>query len=509
MFPRRCLGVVCLLVATGVSAAAQDQTIIVDQPLKLCGGFAKAALDEAQAASLVTAALGNAHPGKSTYYIVHATQFVPATGATSVRMTVAEEHWYVYYKPWQGKTNFWWFKDSRQFQHFKDTRIFGSSDVALVYLYVNVPTYESHRSLNDVAAFFLKKETKEQKAQDNAEKVALESDTTLTPAEREAQVNRKREERLQTLTKKLEDDLTPEAEAEARTKTGGGSALVLISWLEAERYLKALAVGDATITDELPLVNRDNGERLVGLSPTLATAGGFKALSTLFYRVDVTKKIPAPLQNLNAAITLAFGGQAAAATRLGVPLALDTAVCAGRTLAIKPLPSNMLVKAITMSSNGEEQVERSKQTFDNERKYWWDISLALPLKDHDDLTIDVSAGQVAAKKVEKTDLFAVVNLGMRRDTKRLQWQLIPTFVYGLPITGKPLQHHLVGFTIGLNYIQLLGGMRFDRRQQVATTSQNGTPVGVESTPSGTQWDHEWVWGLNIPVTTVVNLLKKK
>jgi hypothetical protein len=116
---------------------------------------------------------------------------------------------------------------------------------------------------------------------------------------------------------------------------------------------------------------------------------------------------------------------------------------------------------------------------------------------------------VAAKKVEKGDLFAVINLGLPRDTKKIQWQLVPTFVYGITITGKPLDHHLVGFTIGLNYVQLLGGVRFDRRKEIGTTVENGTPVGVESAPAGDKWDHKWVWGINIPVRTVVGLFSKK
>ena len=132
----------------------------------------------------------------------------------------------------------------------------------------------------------------------------------------------------------------------------------------------------------------------------------------------------------------------------------------------------------------------------------------LPLDLRRDLSIDVDGGQVAAKSVEKADLFAVVNLGLPRDTKKIQWQLIPNFVYGIPITGKPLKHHLVGFTIGLNYVQLLGGVRFDRRQVIATVVENGTPVGVEATPPGEKWAHEWVWGINLPVQTVVKALKK-
>ena len=77
----------------------------------------------------------------------------------------------------------------------------------------------------------------------------------------------------------------------------------------------------------------------------------------------------------------------------------------------------------------------------------------------------------------------------------------------MPITGKPLQHHLVGASIGLNYVQVFGGARFDRREQVVSSVEGNTPTGSLVTPSGDRWTKSWVWGLNIPVQSVVNLLK--
>ena len=270
-------------------------------------------------------------------------------------------------------------------------------------------------------------------------------------------------------------------------------------------YFKALS--QQATSAELPIVNRDTGETLTGLSPTLATTDTFKTLANLYYKIEVTKKLPAPVENLKAVAKLAFGGEAGAADRIPVDVH-PSAVCAGRRIDVEHVPSDMLVKSLVGAEGEKAPTERSHQLFDNEGRYWWDVSLALPADLRRDLSIDVDGGQVAAKSVEKADLFAVVNLGMPRDTKKLQWQLIPNFVYGIPVTGKPLKHHLVGFTVGLNYVQLLAGVRFDRRQVIATTTENGTPVGVEGTPPGEKWEHEWVWGINLPVQTVVKMLKK-
>jgi len=508
-----CTALACLMVgATHAPAAAQDQRIVIDQPLQVCGeakDFPLNSFDEAKAVDLIKAALGSQHPDWATYYIIHATEFVPS------RMIVASEHWYVYHRPWQETSAFWWFGDSRQFHRFRETRIMGSSRVALVYLYVNVDTYESRSAIDELAKFFLDRRQREQREEDQTVKTTLsEANAKMTPpqtmteAQLDAAVQSRRIERVRQLRTGMQDQLPPAAEANAVKKAGPTATdLEVIAWLEAERYLKAFAEQQQTLTDEFQLINRDNGEQLVGLSPTLATTGTYKSLANLYYQIEVTKKLPAPVENLKAAAKLAFGAQSDATRRLGVEV-VRSSVCAGRTMTVDHVPSDMLVKALVGAEDDASPTQRSQQKFDNEGKYWWDVSFGLPLDLRRDVTVDVDAGQVAAKDVEKGDLFVLANLGMPRDTKKIQWQLIPTFVYGIPITGKPLKHHLVGFTIGLNYVQLLGGMRFDRRQEVTTTVENGTTVGVEAPPPGEKWEHAWVWGINLPVNTVVKLFKK-
>ena len=96
----RLVGALGLCLALASNAAAQDQTIVVDQPLQLCGTskeFPLSTFDEVKAEALVKAALGIKEVDRTTYYVIHATQFVDR------RMVVAAEHWYVYYKPWQEK----------------------------------------------------------------------------------------------------------------------------------------------------------------------------------------------------------------------------------------------------------------------------------------------------------------------------------------------------------------------------------------------------------------------
>jgi hypothetical protein len=478
-----CMRAAAAWLLAGGLASAQDQTIIVDRPLDACATalpVTSATLSEEQAAAVIRAALRINDPDPNAYYIIHATEFVPG------RPTVAEENWYVYHTGWTNRTTLNWFTDARRAKRFTEARIMGSARVGLVYLYVNVPAFETTSARSRIADHFRRQHT-------------------ATPLDDEA---RRR------LIERLKGGLPPEAEQRAaseaakapRGATPGADAELVVQ-LETERYLRAFGDGDKAISDEISLVNEDTGEALVGLSPTLATAGTFGPLNTLFYKVGVTKKTPAPVDNFKNAVRLAFAGQADGQTLLYVPVR-NASVCAGADMHVKHVPSDMIVTALSRNAKDEE-VQRSKQQFDNEGRYWWDVSFALPMETHEDLTIDVDGGQIAAKKVEKTELFATVNLGLPRDTKRLQWQLIPSFLYGLPITGKPLKHHLVGFSFGLNYVQLFVAHRFDRVTEVSTEVVGNTPVGVEASPAeGEKWTGKWVWGVNIPVQTVVKLFSK-
>ena len=236
----------------------------------------------------------------------------------------------------------------------------------------------------------------------------------------------------------------------------------------------------------------------VTVAKQVQLAAGFEDLSTLYYKVEVSKKEAANVANLRGALRLAFP-----AAKEAVPE--PRTFCGGAVQTVGHVPADIAVTALFKGD--DEDTEVAKQTYDNEGRYWWDVSFALPVTSREDLSVDVEGGQIGAKKVEKTDLFAVFNIGMPRDTKKAQLQLIPTFIYGIPITGKPLQHHLLAASFGMNYVQLFAGVRIDRREEVTETVENGVPTGVEmATTSGDKWKSAFVWGVNIPVATVTKLL---
>jgi hypothetical protein len=421
------VGAILLMAAS--PAVAQDQTVVIADELRACAVPSSVTNDvdltQDDAVALIQFLFsGVVNP--DTYYMIHVVEYVPN------RLVVAQQKWYVYHQRWhQGITAFDRWTDTRIDSHFTETRIFGSPQLAMVYL---------HRNVDAVA-------------KDAAGLVpgGLPSDSIIGPARN-----------------------------------------VLI-----DKGLNRLPTGAEELFDT------STQTAAVRLTPQLLTSQTFSALATLEYKIAITKKVPAPQQNLNAVLKMAGqsgAGQFASVATTPQPL------CAGRAFTTSYLPSDMEVTGT--SGTGQQQKAIGKQTFDNERKYWYDVSFALPLKSHNQLALTESA-QLTAKKVQKTDLFAVLNLSLPFDTKKPQAQLFPVLLYGIPITGKPLQHHLVAVAIGLNRVQAFAGVRIDRTVAVSVEASGNVTTGVESPAPSKKWGTTFTWGINIPVSTVATILKGK
>jgi hypothetical protein len=466
-------------------ALAQEQTLIVSEPLKTCSSVSSPlTLTEAEAATMITEALG-APPTDGTYYILHAVKY------GNGRLTVESQDWYVYFKAWMGNPGIWaQIRDPRIKKHFQEARIYGSANVAMVYLHQNVATVDTAAAVASSATFFLAQAKQEQERDARAFEQSLANIKARLP---QATVERAgvaaSREVLGPDTTRVREDVR------------------LMAQLRAEEYVRGVRLKDETVASQLSLVDRATGLPLEPLSDTLLTTSEYRQLASLAYKIAVTKKVPAPLQNLKTVVET-ITGQAQAAT-VGMEVKKAQALCAGQQLHIDQLPSDMAVTALT--GQGKEEKELSKQTFDNERMYRFDVSFALPLKSHTDLSLDSSGGEITAKQVEEADLFAVLNVSpWAYDTKKPQAQILPIFMYGMPITGKPLHHHLAAVGFGLNRLQVFVGWRFDRIEVVSTTEENGVTTGTLAPPAtGKTWDTQFVWGINLPVRTVVDLLKPK
>jgi len=416
-------------------ARAQDQTVVIAQPPRVCpsvGSVATAQLNPADAAILITNTLGTA-PADDTYYIIHDLRY------NDGQFTIDQQHWYVYYPGWIGRGELDRILDPRIDKHFEEARIYGSRKVGLVYIHTNIPgTTEATAITRATAAI-----------------VPVPPATSLSIAS-------------DLITRKL--------------------------------------IGSDPAASNRELTDSVTGHKLTGIGGGVVDEA-FKDLQSLTYRVAITKKLPAPVQNLQAiAGVISPSAQAGANT---VSIQIDTVnVCGGKVFDVSALPSDMTATAL--AGSGSNQKELTKNTFDNEKKYWYDFSFALPLKSFNDLTVNSTDLTLMAKKVEKQNLFAMVNLSpIPYDTKKAQFQLIPVFLYGVPITGKPLNHHLLAGAIGLNRIQFFAGIMLDHNRTLAAPLPPGTSNGSSSGtgPVIDKWNSHLSYGINFPVSTVVSLLK--
>ena len=215
--------------------------------------------------------------------------------------------------------------------------------------------------------------------------------------------------------------------------------------------------------------------------------------------MDIAKKTPAPLANLGA---LAGIAQAEAPERD----VSEIGVWGGRIMEVRHVPSDLTVRLVTQS--GITQVEAAKQTYDNEGRYAWDVSVAMPVTKLDQLKFDFENGVVTAKKIEKQGLIAVFNLFPRPiDTKGVRPSLVPHALVGVALSKKPLDTILVAAGIGINKVQVFAGVAF-----TTTEDGNGIKGGEAATEAAARqirrkYDAKFIAGLNISVRQVVQALK--
>jgi hypothetical protein len=470
------------------SASAQDQTIILSAPPTVCATTPPAplAFTEDHASSLIRS-ITKQDPDAETYYLINAVSF------TGGGMTIGEQKWFVYHKPWHDAKGFLahWL-DPRVKKHFKEARVFGSRKLALIYVMNGVPVVERAAAQTAVRAAF-------------DASLGIGTTSELSPDVAAAELAKELK-----LGLRFPDDGRRGTALAARLGLPAGSSLdaktpppillsalsqVLTENLIAKEFDLIAAASNFNLTST-------TGDALAALTPNLLSTQSFAVLRDLRYRVDVTKKEPAPLVNLKGIISVI--GQAAPRD---VPIPMTTSsICGVVPFSIDPLPADMKITAL--GQDGQEAKELGKQLYDNERKYWFDFSFALPLKTYDDLTVDLNGGQVGAKAVKKTDLYAAVNVNpVPYDTKQASWHLVPGVIYGIPITGKPLKRHLLAISFGLTRVQLFAGVLFSKNESVTASTQDSVTTAVVKPPE--RWTRTFTWGINLSVKNVTDLLSKK
>jgi|SRR5579872_2869292 len=290
-------------------------------------------------------------------------------------------------------------------------------------------------------------------------------------------------------------------------------------------YLRLFVRKTSNDVDGFSMIDDESRTGLVLLEDgTVVSQRSSAFLSSISYKIAISKKIPTPLANLRDIVSLSgIAGQGATKT-LMIKLVEYKPFAGGKEFTVEHLPSDMVVSALAVDATGGEsgqQKELSKNTWDNERRYPIDFSLALPLTSYKEATVDLNNGNITAREVKKQRLAAMIDFSPwwlfdRRagfETKSIAAQLLPVIMGGIPIAGRPLQHPILAAGIGINKAHLFVGTQFNLKRQPqiapATGNADSSTVTLPPAPVMQKWGTQLVWGLDFSVQTITSLLKSK
>jgi hypothetical protein len=230
------------------------------------------------------------------------------------------------------------------------------------------------------------------------------------------------------------------------------------------------------------------------------------------YKVSVNQKIPAPIQNLLTLLSSTLGGNAAERA-----LKDTKDIWGARLMLIKYPASDIDVKssAVTLDGAPVEQSKEYGKKYDNEGKYYWDVSVGVPLKSVKEVQFNSENNTVTTAAKDRLNAYGFFNVyPIPVDTKSNKFLTYPHFVFGLPLAGKPLQHPFVGLGTGFYRtsikFNIFAGFVFNREKVPRTFN-----IGDLATPSQlqndfrTRWIGKFTFGINFPISQIKNALKTK
>jgi len=509
-----------LLALLGGGALAQDQLLTIDAvpkpieaPTKTDVKGGKVPLKQSDsltadfAPDLIRKAIGTLND--SRYYMIHmATLDVKKAAFTNESWNTYQQH--LQHPSFLEKAGDPWT------DWFKQKRIFGSADAALVYLYW-VPGSDECDVFNQALAQIRNDATvKEEAKAGNPSAIrpgsipGCQVKDALTGADQESEY---RERRAQ----QLAFNLVHERLILGNTRPDGGFGTFALFDKET---------GAPLVKFQVKL-----NESMSALQ--IRTQKSDSLLNAFSYKIAITKKIPTPLANLRdiisfSGIALAQAGEKRIEIQLGYfPFA------GGKEFQVEHLPSDMVVSSLTADpGNGDtaqtdtqqkdvQQKELSKNTWDNERRYPLDFSLAFPITSYKEATVDLTNGNITAREIKKQRLAAMIDFSPwwlidRKagfETKNIQAQLLPVIMGGIPIAGKPLQHPILAAGMGINKAHFFVGTQFNLKRLPPTAPAAGTADSATITsppaPVTQRWGTQLVWGLDFSVKTITDLLKSK
>lgn len=239
------------------------------------------------------------------------------------------------------------------------------------------------------------------------------------------------------------------------------------------------------------------------------------------YEVFVEPQLPTQVQHLLDAFTL-FGSVARGAGNTPQSVYADGYMdqdTATSKITVNPKVIEVKRAESCVSENrclcdlvalGDIKAIGNGATFDNEGLSWWDISIGVPVRRMSQVEFSSTANTVTAKKIDKQNLFAFINLfAPRVDVKEGDFGWYPHFVGGISIAKQPLHKYLLGAGWGPKFAQFyIGWLRTKQMEpQTLQQGQMATPEQLNSNLRSV-WKNSVGFGLNVSVKMVSNALQK-
>lgn len=257
------------------------------------------------------------------------------------------------------------------------------------------------------------------------------------------------------------------------------------------------------------------GTRIFGKSRVNVLAIHLNAGKTwdIDYRVSVTKKTPTNIANVLDLASIITGGTVAKAAS---PEDKRLPRWGGGLMCIKAIPSDIAVNGEIIVRNDKSQaVQQPKtysKTYDNEGKYWWDVSIGVPLKEVKEVQFNSEDGTVTAKEVTRQNAYGFLNLFFgHQDLKGDTFLKVPHVVLGVPISKKPLDRPIVGLGYGIRKFSLkfdfYAGVVFNRVREPRTLAAGEAATeGQLEADLQTKRVRKFVFGVNLPLRQVKEAL---
>jgi hypothetical protein len=278
-------------------------------------------------------------------------------------------------------------------------------------------------------------------------------------------------------------------------------------WLRAHRKAGAITVDDLTHipgAKEIAIVflhmnvafspKNDPKTNTPLADQSLVALDNFSSVS---YRAIVAKKLPYPIQNLLGILKLFPNSQAESANT-----PLD--IAGGGVIQHVDVPSDVTAFAVQLGAS-EQLIGQSLQ-YDNEGKYFWDVSLGVPVNKLSLINYDSTNNVFTPTTINKQSVYALVDLypdlvDLKYGNKRFY---LPRAVAGVGLTGRPGENFMFGGAWGIKELQFFAGSAF-AVQTVATAGSMPSAGAV----SMQRYASRLVYGINVPIVSAIKQLTSK